>query len=60
MKPPYEITPEILKYVASISEKIGEINAKYLIKSNPTLRKQNKIKTILTKEQYHAYIMSFP
>lgn len=46
MKPPYEITPEILKYVASISEKIGEINAKYLIKSNPTLRKQNKIKTI--------------
>ena len=40
MKPPYEITPEILKYVASISEKIGEINAKYLIKSNPTLRKQ--------------------
>jgi len=46
MKPPYEITAEILKYITSISEKIGEVNAKYLIKTNPTLRKQNQIKTI--------------
>ena len=46
MKPPYEITPEILKLIVSISEKIGEVNAKYLVKQNPTLRKQNKIKTI--------------
>jgi len=46
MKPPYEITPSILKYISSISEKIGEVNAKYLIKTNPSLRKQNQIKTI--------------
>ena len=46
MKPPYEITTEILKYIASISLKIGEVNAKFLIKTNPTLRKQNQIKTI--------------
>lgn len=46
MKPPYEITFLILKYVSSISEKIGEVNAKYLIKTNPKLRKQNQIKTI--------------
>jgi len=46
MKPPYEISTEILKYITQISEKIGEINAKYLIKTNPTLRKQNQIKTI--------------
>lgn len=46
MKPPYEITSEILKSVSSISEKIGEINAKYLVRTNPTLRKQNQIKTI--------------
>lgn len=46
MKPPYEITTQILKYITSISEKIGEVNAKYLIKTNPTLRKQNQIKTI--------------
>lgn len=66
MKPPYEITPEILKYITSISEKIGEVNAKYLIKSNPTLRKQNQIKTIhsslqiegntLTEEQITAIV----
>jgi Fic family protein len=46
MKPPYEITSGILKLLTSISEKIGEVNAKYLVKQNPTLRKQNKIKTI--------------
>lgn len=46
MKPSYEISKEILKFITQISEKIGEINAKYLIKTNPTLRKQNQIKTI--------------
>lgn len=46
MKPPYEITSQILKLISSISEKIGEVNAKYLVKSNPTLLKQNRIKTI--------------
>ncbi len=46
MKPPYKINSLILKYVASISEKIGEVNAKYLVKTNPKLRKQNQIKTI--------------
>lgn len=46
MKPPYEITSEILKLIIAVSEKIGEVNAKYLVKQNPTLRKQNKIKTI--------------
>ncbi|MCH4828742.1 cell filamentation protein Fic [Flavobacterium covae] len=46
MKPPYEITSLILKYISSISEKIGEVNAKYLVKTNPSLRKQNQIKTI--------------
>ncbi|WP_300674686.1 Fic family protein [Soonwooa sp.] len=66
MKPPYEITSQILKYITSISEKIGEVNAKYLIKTNPTLRKQNQIKTIhsslsiegntLTEEQITAIL----
>lgn len=46
MKPPYNITPKILKLIASISEKLGEINATFLDKPSPTLRKQNKIKTI--------------
>jgi Fic family protein len=46
MKPPYDITPKILRYVTSISQKIGEIRAYYLDKPSPQLRKQNKIKTI--------------
>jgi Fic family protein len=46
MKPPYEITPKILKLIASISEKIGAVNANYLNKQSPQLRKQNRIKTI--------------
>lgn len=46
MKPPYDITSPILKFISSISEKIGVVNAKYLVKTNPSLRKQNQIKTI--------------
>jgi len=66
MKPPYEITPNILKLISSISEKIGEINANYLNKPSTTLRKQNRIKTIhsslkiegntLTEEQITALL----
>ncbi|MDN3676296.1 Fic family protein [Flavobacterium paronense] len=46
MKPPYDITPKILKLIRAISEKIGEVNANYLTKQSPQLRKQNRIKTI--------------
>lgn len=66
MKPPYEITPLILKLITSISEKIGQVNAVYLVKQSPQLRKQNRIKTIhsslqiegntLTEEQITAII----
>ncbi|WP_188466265.1 Fic family protein [Bizionia arctica] len=66
MNPPYEITPKILNLITSISEKIGEINANYLNKPSPKLRKQNRIKTIhsslkiegntLTEEQITALL----
>ncbi|WP_179009562.1 Fic family protein [Winogradskyella forsetii] len=46
MKPPYEITPKILRLITSISEKIGEVNANFLNRPSPQLRKQNRIKTI--------------
>ena len=46
MRPPYQITSKILQSVASISEKIGEINSAYLYKPPTELRKKNKIKTI--------------
>lgn len=66
MKPPYQITDEILKLVSKISEKIGEINANYLYKPATELRKKNRIKTIqssleiegntLTEEQITALL----
>ncbi len=46
MKPPYTITGKILKLVASISEKIGEVNSSHLHKPPTELRKKNRIKTI--------------
>ncbi len=46
MKPPYIITEKIVALVASISEKIGEINATHLYKPATELRKKNRIKTI--------------
>ncbi|WNH14391.1 Fic family protein [Thalassobellus suaedae] len=66
MKPPYEITHKILKLITSISEKIGEVNANFLNRPSPKLRKQNRIKTIhsslkiegntLTEDQITALI----
>jgi Fic family protein len=66
MKPPYDISPKILKLISAISEKIGEVNANYLTRQSPQLRKQNRIKTIhsslqiegntLTEEQITALI----
>jgi Fic family protein len=66
MKPPYDITPKILKLVAQISEKLGEINANLLDRPSPKLRKQNRVKTIhnslkiegntLTEQQITAII----
>jgi Fic family protein len=66
MTPPYEITSEILRSITAISEKIGAINATYLNRPSPKLRKQNRIKTIhaslkiegnkLTEEQVTALL----
>jgi Fic family protein len=66
MKPPYDITPKILKLVSSISAKLGEVKANFINKPSPQLRKQNKIRTIhsslaiegntLTEEQVTSLI----
>lgn len=66
MRPPYSITEKIVSLVASISEKIGEINATHLYKPATELRKKNRIKTIqssleiegntLTEEQITALL----
>jgi Fic family protein len=46
MKPPFEITSEILHLVATISERIGTIQTSQLDRLSPKLRKGNRIKTI--------------
>lgn len=58
MKPPYEITSKILNLVTSIAQKIGEVNAKYIVQQNPTLRKQNQIKTIHASLQIEGNTLS--
>ncbi|MGB3080303.1 MAG: Fic family protein [Saprospiraceae bacterium] len=58
MKPPYDITPEILYRIKSISEKIGEINAHYLTRPSPQLRKKNRIKTIQASLQIEGNTLS--
>ena len=66
VKPPYEITPTILRLITTISEKIGEVNANLLSRPSTKLRKQHRIKTIhaslkiegntLTEEQITALL----
>ncbi len=46
MKPPYSVTNKIINLIASISEKIGEVNAAHLHKPSLELRKLNRVKTI--------------
>jgi hypothetical protein len=46
MRPPYHITNKIVEYIASISEKIGEVNSAHLYRPLTELRKKNRIKTI--------------
>jgi len=58
MRPPYDITPEILRLVSAISEKIGEANTLFLSKPSPQLRKQNQIKTIHSSLQIEGNTLS--
>lgn len=58
MRPPYDITSNILKYISSISEKIGAANTLFLDKQSPQLRKQNKIKTIHSSLQIEGNTLS--
>jgi Fic family protein len=46
MKPSYQITNKIVELIASISEKIGEVNSAHLYRPSIELRKKNRIKTI--------------
>lgn len=45
-KPPFEITNQIIDYVAEIAELVGRLSASPLLSTNPTLRRSNRIRTI--------------
>jgi len=58
MKPPYEINNRILNLLTSISEKLGEVNAFFLDKPSPELRKKNRVKTIRASLQIEGNTLS--
>lgn len=58
MKPSYNITENILKLVAAISEKLGEVNAVHLHKPPTQLRKKNRIKTIQSSLEIEGNTLS--
>lgn len=45
-KPPFEITNQMIDYVAEIAELVGKLSAVSLLSANPTLRRSNRIRTI--------------
>ncbi|MFN8277220.1 MAG: Fic family protein [Chitinophagales bacterium] len=46
MKPPFQITPDILHLLSEVSQQLGQVKASFLTKPSPTLRKRNRIRTI--------------
>lgn len=56
--PPFQITNEILSYVASIAEKIGKMSAVSNLESKPHLRRNNRIKSIHSSLKIEANSLS--
>jgi Fic family protein len=59
MKPPYSISEQILKRIASISEKIGEVKSAHLSKPPTELRRKNRIKTIQSSLEIEGNTLTF-
>ena len=45
-KPPFEITNQMIDYVAEIAELVGKLSAVASLSANPMLRRSNRIRTI--------------
>lgn len=58
MKPPYEINSSLLALISKISEKIGRVNASFILDTSPRLRKQNQIRTIQSSLQIEGNTLS--
>jgi len=57
-KPPFTISNHMLELVASISEKVGQINNHKELKSKPHLRRNNRIKSIHSSLKIEANSLS--
>ena len=57
-QPPYTITNQILAYVSSISEKIGNISATHNLESKTHLRRNNRIRSIHSSLKIEANSLS--
>ncbi|GAB5525741.1 MAG: Fic family protein [Roseivirga sp.] len=60
MIPPYHITPEILKLITSISEKLGAVSALNMERPSATLRKKNRIKTLHSSLAIEGNTLTIP
>ena len=56
--PPFQITNEILSYVASVSEKIGRMSVVSNLESKPYLRRNNRIQSIHSSLKIEANSLS--
>ncbi|MDD5804616.1 Fic family protein [Blautia sp. HCP3S3_H10_1] len=56
--PPFTITNKMLDYVASISEKVGNITSHYQLDTKPHLRRNNRIKSIHSSLKIEANSLS--
>lgn len=45
-KPPFEITNQMIDYVAEIAELVGKLSVVFSLSANPTLLRSNRIRTI--------------
>jgi Fic family protein len=57
-KPPFSISNYMLELVASISEKVGQINSHKELESKPHLRRNNRIKSIHSSLKIEANSLS--
>lgn len=57
-EPPFSITNAMLQSVASISEKLGQINTTHQLEARPHLRRNNKIKSIHSSLKIEANSLS--
>lgn len=57
-QPPFTISNKMLKYVSSISEKIGKINNHSFLDAKPHLRRNNRIKSIHSSLKIEANSLS--